>query len=137
MKRALERHDNGSAYVIPIILTPLLWGPAPFGKLQALPKDGRAIALWSPRNSGWKNVVEGIVKVAEALGAGRKLDRAENASVGRRCGGSHAGSGGTGAGRAARRRPPELSDLRMQQTHRPVPWRFVCVYLTCQNADPA
>ena len=77
MKRALERHDNGSAYVIPIILTPLLWGPAPFGKLQALPKDGRAIALWSPRNSGWKNVVEGIVKVAEALGAGEKLDRAE------------------------------------------------------------
>jgi hypothetical protein len=76
MKRALERHDSGSAYVIPIILTPLFWQPAPFGKLQALPKDGKAIALWSPRNSGWKNVVEGIVKVAQAVGAGEKLERA-------------------------------------------------------------
>lgn len=76
MRRALERHDSGNAYVIPIILTPLYWQPAPFGKLQALPKDGKAVALWNPRNAGWKNVVEGIVKVVEALGAGQKLDRA-------------------------------------------------------------
>jgi Thermolysin metallopeptidase, alpha-helical domain/Thermolysin metallopeptidase, catalytic domain/TIR domain len=77
LKRALERHDNGTAYVIPIILTPLYWQPAPFGKLQALPKDGKAIALWTPRNAGWKNVVEGIAKIAQALGAGQKLERAE------------------------------------------------------------
>jgi hypothetical protein len=77
LKRALERHDSGSAYVIPIILTPLYWQPAPFGKLQALPRDGKAVALWSPRNAGWKNVVEGIVKVVQALGAGRTLERAE------------------------------------------------------------
>lgn len=77
MKRALERHDNGSAFVIPVILTPLYWQPAPFGKLQALPKDGKAIAQWIPRNAGWKNVVEGIVKIAHALSAGQRLERAE------------------------------------------------------------
>ncbi len=73
MKLALERHDRGDAQVIPVILTPLYWAPAPFGKLEALPKDGKPIALWEPRNAGWKNVAEGIAKVAEALAAGKVL----------------------------------------------------------------
>jgi Zn-dependent metalloprotease len=75
MARALERHNDGSAYVIPVILTPVFWQPAPFGKLQALPKDAKAIALWSPRNAGWTNVVEGIVRTVTALKAGQELER--------------------------------------------------------------
>src|SRR2546422_2161780 len=42
MKRALERHEDGDARVIPIILRPVHWQLAPFGKLQALPKDAKA-----------------------------------------------------------------------------------------------
>src|SRR5713101_1991425 len=41
MKRAMERHERGEAYVIPIILRPIYWQQAPFGKLQALPRDGK------------------------------------------------------------------------------------------------
>src|SRR5579864_3276268 len=33
MKRALDRHERGEARVIPIILRPVYWQEAPFGKL--------------------------------------------------------------------------------------------------------
>ena len=39
VKRAIERHEQGDALVIPIILRPVHWQGAPFGKLQALPTD--------------------------------------------------------------------------------------------------
>src|SRR5207244_4504726 len=39
MKRALERHERGQARVIPIIVRATHWQEAPFGKLQALPRD--------------------------------------------------------------------------------------------------
>src|SRR5438045_5413886 len=39
MKRAMERHERGEARVIPVILRPVYWKKAPFGKLQALPTD--------------------------------------------------------------------------------------------------
>src|ERR1043165_1647809 len=41
MKRALERHTNGEARVIPVILRPCPWKSAPFGKLEVLPTDTR------------------------------------------------------------------------------------------------
>ena len=47
MKRAIERHERGEAYVIPVILRPVYWQRAPFGKLQALPTDAKPITSWS------------------------------------------------------------------------------------------
>ncbi len=41
LKCATERHEAGEARVIPIILRPFDWHGAPFGKLQALPTDGK------------------------------------------------------------------------------------------------
>ena len=65
MKRALERHDRGEAQVIPIILRPTLWHDAPFGKLQALPKNGVALTRrkWRNRDEAFFNVVEDLKKV--------------------------------------------------------------------------
>src|SRR2546429_2576925 len=34
MKKAVERHERGEAFVIPIILSPVHWRGAPFGRLQ-------------------------------------------------------------------------------------------------------
>ena len=67
MNRALERHNNNEARVIPVIVRDVSWRNAPFGKLQALPKEGKAIPLWSNKDSAWRNVAEGIEKVAEEL----------------------------------------------------------------------
>ncbi|SRR6266700_65322 len=43
MQRAMERHERGEAHIIPIILRPVYWQGAPFGKLQVLPSEARPI----------------------------------------------------------------------------------------------
>jgi hypothetical protein len=75
MSRALERHDAGQARVIPIIVRPADWGAAPFGKLQALPKNAKAVTLWSNRDAAWVDVARGIRKTAEEVAAGLTIDR--------------------------------------------------------------
>lgn len=67
MKRALERHHSQMARVIPVILRDVDWKSAPFGILQALPKDGKPVMLWQNRDSAWKDVAAGIRKVVEEI----------------------------------------------------------------------
>jgi TIR domain len=57
MKQALERHEAGSARVLPIIIRPVHWQGAPFGKLQMLPTDAKSVSLWANRDEAWWNVV--------------------------------------------------------------------------------
>ncbi|MDA1327015.1 MAG: TIR domain-containing protein, partial [Proteobacteria bacterium] len=63
MKRALERHKAGEAQVVPVIIRDVDWHKAPFGKLQALPTDGKAVTTWSNKDTAWRNVAEGIEKI--------------------------------------------------------------------------
>ena len=77
MKSSLERHDKSEAKVVPIILRKCLWQESPFGKLQALPRDDKAVTLWKDRDEAWHSVAEGIKKIAEEIrqsrgGIGRK-----------------------------------------------------------------
>jgi internalin A len=67
MGRALERHERGEARVIPIIVRKTNWRRASFGKLQALPKDGKAVTLWKDRDSAWTDVAQGIQRVVEEM----------------------------------------------------------------------
>jgi internalin A len=67
MTRALERHDKNEARVVPVIVRDVSWRKAPFAKLQALPKEGKAIPLWPDKDTAWRNVAEGIEEVAEQI----------------------------------------------------------------------
>jgi internalin A len=67
MTRALERHDAGLATVIPVVVRDVDWTDSPLGKLQALPKDGKAVKRWSDRDAAWRNVVDGVKKAVEEL----------------------------------------------------------------------
>ena len=69
LQRALERHEAGAAVVIPVILRPVLWQDAPFGKLQALPRDARPITSWRNRDSAFLNVAEGIKAAVAEISA--------------------------------------------------------------------
>jgi TIR domain/Effector-associated domain 2 len=71
MKRALERHENREAVVIPIILRPCDWKGALFGKLQALPKDAKPVTTWPNRDEAFTNVAQGIRRAIEGLRAGK------------------------------------------------------------------
>lgn len=60
MKRALERQEEGSAIVIPILITKAGWRDAPFTHLQALPTDALPLTSWPDEETALIDVVAGI-----------------------------------------------------------------------------
>jgi TIR domain len=67
MQRALERHEAGTARVIPVILHPCDWQPALFGKLRATPPDGKPISTFANQHEAFLAVTKDIRKAAEEL----------------------------------------------------------------------
>src|SRR5436305_364221 len=67
MKRALERHEAGTARVIPIILRRVYWEGAPFSKLQVLPTDAKPVTQWQDRDEAFWDVTVGISKAVKEL----------------------------------------------------------------------
>ena len=57
MAKAMERHEAGDAIVVPIILRPCDWHTAPFGRLNALPEDGRAVTTWENEDVAFAKIV--------------------------------------------------------------------------------
>jgi len=60
MKRAIVRHDDNNARVIPILLRPTDWKGTPFAKLKMLPTDAKAITMWPTHDEGFVDVIKGI-----------------------------------------------------------------------------
>ena len=62
VKRAMDRYHAGEAEVIPVILKPVMWKGAAFGRLTPLPKDGKPItsSAWSSHDEALMDVVEGV-----------------------------------------------------------------------------
>lgn len=67
MQRALQRHQENQARVIPVLLRPVDWRDAPFAHLQVLPTNARAISTWKNRNEAFADVVAGIRRAIEDL----------------------------------------------------------------------
>src|SRR6266699_3887103 len=66
MKKAVERHNQHEAQVIPIILRHVYW-QAVLGNLQALPTDARPVKSWPDQDEAFYRVTEGIRKAVELL----------------------------------------------------------------------
>ncbi|NJN01867.1 MAG: toll/interleukin-1 receptor domain-containing protein [Leptolyngbyaceae cyanobacterium RM1_1_2] len=67
MQRAMERHAEGTARVIPIIMKPCDWQGTPFSKLQVLPKDAKPVTTWRDLDEALLSVVQGIRRAVESL----------------------------------------------------------------------
>jgi hypothetical protein len=65
--RAMERHEAKEARVIPIIMKPCDWNGAPFGKLQALPKNAKPVTKWDDRDEAFLNVAQGIRRAVQQM----------------------------------------------------------------------
>ena len=65
MQRAMQRHDAGEVRVIPVILNPCDWHSAPFGKLLAVPADGRPITKFPNMHDAFLEVVQAIRKIVQ------------------------------------------------------------------------
>lgn len=64
---AMELHESNHAIVIPVILRSTDWADTSFSKLQALPKDAKAISLWDDEDEAWLDVVSGLKKAFEEI----------------------------------------------------------------------
>jgi len=65
MKRAIEKHNEGNAVVIPVILHPCDWKTALFGKLRATPTDGKPVSMYANPHEAFSIIVKDI---REAIG---------------------------------------------------------------------
>ncbi len=72
MTRAMERHSEGVARVIPVILDPCDWHSAPFGKLLAMPKDGQPVSKFANMHDAFLQVTNAI-RAAIPTDLGSKL----------------------------------------------------------------
>ena len=76
MRRAIDRHEAGTAGVVPIILRPCLWRPAPFAKLQVLPRGARPVtscAKGNKRDAVWAELATSIHQTAEKYATSRSV----------------------------------------------------------------
>lgn len=69
MKRAMERHEQRQALVIPVMLRPVVLKGTPFAKLQALPKDARPAIEWDSLDAAFVSVTEGLRDALQSLAA--------------------------------------------------------------------
>jgi hypothetical protein len=81
---ALERHEQGDARVIPIILRPCAWEDAPFARLQALPKDGIPLTGWDDIDQAALETARGVMQAVEDLGDSEDAAGASGRGVERR-----------------------------------------------------
>lgn len=88
MLRALEKHTEGSATLIPVILRPCHWHTLPFGKLLAATRDGKPVTEFPSLDAGFYQVVEAIKRALENRPKGQPVKRqdADSRDLGRSTG---------------------------------------------------
>jgi hypothetical protein len=68
MNIALQRESAGDALVIPILLRPVAdWQRSEFAHLTTLPRNRRAVTLWSNRDLAYASIVEDVRRAIEEL----------------------------------------------------------------------
>lgn len=65
MRTALDRHNRGDAVVVPIIARPCQWDQTELAAIHGLPRDMKPVSLWEDRDAAWKDVVDGITRIAK------------------------------------------------------------------------
>lgn len=69
MNRALERHAQREARVIPVILRQCDWQNTPIGKLLATPPDGRPVTRFTDLDEGFTAVAKDVRRALTEIGA--------------------------------------------------------------------
>lgn len=67
MNRAMERHNAGTARVIPVILRHCDWRSAPFGSLMAAPRDGKPVVSWADQDEALADVAKQVRRAVESI----------------------------------------------------------------------
>jgi hypothetical protein len=67
MTRALERHQERSALVVPVMIRAVSLKGTPFAALQALPKDAKPVATWADHDSAFVDITDGLRNAIQDL----------------------------------------------------------------------
>src|SRR5215469_2289900 len=67
LQQTMQRHDAGTAYVIPIIVRPCSWQRESFARLQFLPQDAQPLSTWPNEDEALLQVENGIRRVVEQM----------------------------------------------------------------------
>jgi len=81
MTRAIEKHENGSAVVIPVILHPCDWHSAPFGHLRATPTDGKPVSMFANQHEAFAIVAKDVREAAKVIPASVSTSKGEQNRV--------------------------------------------------------
>lgn len=64
---AMQRHEAGTARVVPIILRRCQWSAMPYAKLQALPRNATPVVDYSNRDDAFTEIAIEIERVVDHL----------------------------------------------------------------------
>lgn len=81
MKRALEKHEDGTAVVIPVILHPCDWHSAPFGHLRATPTDGKPVSMYANQHEAFAIVAKDVRRAAKSFPAPNSAPKSRKGDV--------------------------------------------------------
>jgi hypothetical protein len=82
MKRAIEKHEDESAVVIPVILRPCDWRSAPFGHLSATPTDGKPVSMYANQDEAFAIVAKDVREAAKSVPTPESAPKGEQYRVG-------------------------------------------------------
>jgi len=82
MTRAIEKHEDGSAAVIPVILHPCDWHSAPFGHLRATPTDGKPVSMYANQHEAFAFVAKDVREAAKSVPALESAPKGEQYRAG-------------------------------------------------------
>jgi len=80
--RAIEKHEDGSAVVIPVILHPCDWHSASFGHLRATPTDGKPVSMYANQHEAFAIVAKDVREAAKSVPAPESALKGEQYRVG-------------------------------------------------------
>ena len=75
IQRAMQRHEEKSAVVIPVLLRPCDTGNTDFMKLQGLPKNFKPVTTWTNQDEAFTDIAKGIRAAAEAIRNAQGVDQ--------------------------------------------------------------
>ena len=67
LKEAMKRHHSNEAIVVPVILKSCKWDLMEFGKIQAVPREGKAVSNWPDKDEAFTDVTARIGELAKGL----------------------------------------------------------------------
>jgi len=67
LAEAMRRHEQGTAFVVPVILRNCKWTDMPYAKLQALPLNAKPITEYSNRDQAFTEVATGIERLVDYI----------------------------------------------------------------------